>query len=110
MGKPNVGKSSLLNKLAGEERVVVDNVAGTTVDPVDELVELGGRTWRFIDTAGIRKRVKEASGHEYYASLRTTTAIDRAEVAVLVVDGGAVALRAGPADHPDRPRGRAGRW
>jgi GTP-binding protein len=87
VGKPNVGKSSLLNKLAGSERVVVDNVAGTTVDPVDELVELGGRTWRFIDTAGIRKRVKEASGHEYYASLRTTTAIDRAEVAVLVLDG-----------------------
>jgi GTP-binding protein len=87
VGKPNVGKSSLLNQLAGEERVVVDNVAGTTVDPVDELVELGGRTWRFIDTAGIRKRVKEASGHEYYASLRTSTAIDRAEVAVLVVDG-----------------------
>ena len=88
MGKPNVGKSSLLNKLAGSERVVVDNVAGTTVDPVDELVDLGGRTWRFIDTAGIRKRVKEASGHEYYASLRTCTAIDRAEVAVLVLDGG----------------------
>jgi GTPase len=86
VGKPNVGKSSLLNKVAGQERVVVDDVAGTTVDPVDELVELGGRTWRFIDTAGIRKRVKEASGHEYYASLRTTTAIDRAEVAVLVLD------------------------
>jgi GTP-binding protein len=88
VGKPNVGKSSLLNRLAGSERVVVDDVAGTTVDPVDELVELGGRTWRFIDTAGIRKRVKEASGHEYYASLRTTTAIDRAEVAVLVIDAG----------------------
>src|SRR6476659_802966 len=58
VGKPNVGKSSLLNKLAGSDRVVVDNVAGTTVDPVDELIELGGRTWRFIDTAGIRKRVK----------------------------------------------------
>ncbi|WP_344048156.1 ribosome biogenesis GTPase Der [Nocardioides panacihumi] len=86
VGRPNVGKSSLLNKLAREERVVVDNVAGTTVDPVDELIELGGRTWRFIDTAGIRKRVKEASGHEYYASLRTSTAIDRAEVAVLVLD------------------------
>ena len=86
VGKPNVGKSSLLNRLAGEDRVVVDHVAGTTVDPVDELIELGGRTWRFIDTAGIRKRVKEASGHEYYASLRTSTAIDRAEVAVLVVD------------------------
>lgn len=88
VGKPNVGKSSLLNKLAGEDRVVVDNVAGTTVDPVDELIELGDRTWRFIDTAGIRKRVKEASGHEYYASLRTSTAIDRAEVAVLVLDAG----------------------
>lgn len=88
VGKPNVGKSSLLNRLAGEERVVVDNVAGTTVDPVDELVELGGRNWRFIDTAGIRKRVKEASGHEYYASLRTATAIDRAEVVVLLIDGG----------------------
>ena len=77
VGRPNVGKSSLLDKLAGEERVVVDNVAGTTVDPVDELVELGGRTWRFVDTAGIRKRIKEASGHEYYAWLRTSTAIER---------------------------------
>jgi GTP-binding protein len=86
VGKPNVGKSSLLNRLVGSERAVVDNVAGTTVDPIDELIELGGREWRFIDTAGIRKRVKEASGHEYYASLRTSTAIDRAEVAVLVVD------------------------
>ena len=86
VGKPNVGKSSLLNKLAREDRVVVDDAAGTTVDPVDELIQLGGRPWRFIDTAGIRKRVKEASGHEYYASLRTSTAIERAEVAVLVVD------------------------
>jgi GTP-binding protein len=86
VGKPNVGKSSLLNQLAGAERVVVDSVAGTTVDPVDELIELGGREWRFIDTAGIRKRVKAASGHEFYASLRTSTAIDRAEVAVLVLD------------------------
>ncbi|TGN65818.1 ribosome biogenesis GTPase Der [Nocardioides eburneiflavus] len=86
VGKPNVGKSSLLNMLAKEDRVVVDNAAGTTVDPVDELITLGDRTWRFIDTAGIRKRVNQASGHEYYASLRTTTAIDRAEVAVLVLD------------------------
>lgn len=86
VGKPNVGKSSLLNRLAGEERVVVDEVAGTTVDPVDELVELGGRTWRFIDTAGIRRRVREASGHEYYASLRTSAAIERSEVAVVLLD------------------------
>ena len=88
VGKPNVGKSSLLNKLAGSERVVVDDAAGTTVDPVDEVVELGGRTWVFIDTAGIRRRVKDASGHEYYASLRTATAMDRAEVAVVVIDAG----------------------
>ena len=87
VGKPNVGKSSLLNKLARENRVVVDDVAGTTVDPVDEIVQLAGRAWQFIDTAGIRRRVKEASGHEFYASLRTAGAIERAEVAVVVVDG-----------------------
>jgi GTPase len=86
VGKPNVGKSSLLNRLAGEERVVVDAVAGTTVDPVDELVELGGRTWQFIDTAGIRRRVREASGAEYFASLRTAAALDRCEVAVVLID------------------------
>jgi len=87
VGKPNVGKSSLLNRLAGEERVVVDDASGTTVDPVDEIVSLGGRTWNFIDTAGIRRRVRDASGHEYYASLRTSSAIDRAEVAVVIIDG-----------------------
>jgi GTP-binding protein len=86
VGKPNVGKSSLLNTLAGRQRVVVDNAAGTTVDPVDELVEVNGTVYRFIDTAGIRRRVKEASGHEYYASLRTHGAIDRAEVCVVVID------------------------
>jgi GTPase len=88
VGKPNVGKSSLLNQIAGSERVVVDDVAGTTVDPVDEVVELDGRPWTFVDTAGIRRRVKEASGQEFYASLRTGAAIDRAEVVVLVIDGG----------------------
>lgn len=86
VGKPNVGKSSLLNKLAGQHRVVVDEVAGTTVDPVDELVEVDGDIYRFIDTAGIRRRVKEAAGHEYYASLRTHGAIERAEVIIVVVD------------------------
>lgn len=89
IGKPNVGKSSLLNSLAGEQRVVVDDVAGTTVDPVDELIVLGGRQWQFIDTAGIRRKVREASGHEYYASLRTTGAIDRADVAVVMIDASA---------------------
>jgi GTPase len=86
LGRPNVGKSSLLNKLAGSERVVVDAVAGTTRDPVDEIVELGGREWRFVDTAGIRRRAHQTSGTDYYATLRTQSALDRAEVAVVLVD------------------------
>lgn len=86
VGKPNVGKSSLLNKLAGQQRSVVSDMSGTTVDPVDEIVEMGGNVYHFIDTAGIRRRVKEASGHEYYASLRTQAAIERAEVCILVID------------------------
>lgn len=86
VGKPNVGKSSLLNKLARQQRVVVSEVSGTTVDPVDELVEIGGQLYCLIDTAGIRRRVKEASGHEFYASLRTQAAIERAEVCVAVID------------------------
>ncbi len=86
VGRPNVGKSSLLNILAGESRVLVDDVAGTTRDPVDELIEFGGTTWRFIDTAGIRKRAIYDSGTDYYASLRTVAALDRAEVAVVILD------------------------
>ncbi|MGE3287676.1 MAG: ribosome biogenesis GTPase Der [Pseudonocardia sp.] len=86
VGKPNVGKSSLLNRVSGEVRSVVHDVAGTTVDPVDSLVELDGQTWRFVDTAGLRKRVKTASGMEYYASLRTRAAIEAAEVAVVLLD------------------------
>ena len=86
LGRPNVGKSSLLNALAGEARVLVDDVAGTTRDPVDELVEFGGTTWRFIDTAGIRKKAKFDSGTDYYASLRTEAALERAEVAVIILD------------------------
>ena len=86
VGRPNVGKSSMLNILAGESRVIVDDAAGTTRDPVDELIEIGDQTWRFIDTAGIRKRANQDSGTDYYASLRTATALDRAEVAVVVLD------------------------
>jgi GTP-binding protein len=86
IGRPNVGKSSLLNKLAGEQRAVVDSVAGTTRDPVDELIQLGGTTWRFVDTAGIRRRFRESQGAEYYSALRTTGALDRAEVAVVLID------------------------
>jgi GTPase len=86
LGRPNVGKSSLLNKLAGHQRALVDSVAGTTRDPVDELVELGGTIWRFVDTAGIRRRFRENQGADYYAALRTAGALDRAEVAVVLVD------------------------
>jgi GTPase len=90
VGRPNVGKSSLLNKLAKEERAVVDPVAGTTVDPVDSLVDFGGETWHLVDTAGLRKRVSHASGTEYYASLRTNAAIEAAEVAIVLLDASEV--------------------
>ncbi len=86
IGRPNVGKSSLLNALAGEERSIVSEIAGTTRDPVDELITFGGSTWRFIDTAGLRKRANQASGTDYYASLRTQAALERCEVAVIVLD------------------------
>ncbi|MEU5158200.1 ribosome biogenesis GTPase Der [Streptomyces sp. NPDC020875] len=86
IGRPNVGKSSLLNKVAGEERVVVNELAGTTRDPVDELIELGGVTWKFVDTAGIRRRVHLQEGADYYASLRTAAAVEKAEVAVILID------------------------
>ncbi len=87
VGKPNVGKSSLLNRLAGDERSVVHDVAGTTVDPVDSLIEMDGKIWRFIDTAGLRRKVGQASGHEFYASVRTHGAIDAAEVVIVLIDG-----------------------
>ncbi|MFS0733316.1 ribosome biogenesis GTPase Der [Microbacterium sp. 1P10UB] len=86
LGRPNVGKSSLLNKAAGEERVVVNELAGTTRDPVDEIVELGGKMWRLVDTAGIRRRVHLQQGADFYASLRTSAALEKAEVAVVVLD------------------------
>jgi GTP-binding protein len=88
LGRPNVGKSSLLNRMAGSQRSVVDAQAGTTRDPVDSLVELGGETWRFVDTAGLRRRVREAAGAEYYSSLRTETALRSAEVALVLLDAG----------------------
>ncbi len=86
LGRPNVGKSSLLNRLVGEQRSVVADEAGTTRDPVDSLVELGGETWTFVDTAGLRRRVRDASGAEYFASLRTETALRAAEVAIVLLD------------------------
>ena len=86
VGRPNVGKSSLLNSIARATRVVVNDVAGTTRDPVDEVLELDGRRWVFVDTAGIRRRVKQARGADYYAVLRTQGAIEKAEVAVVLLD------------------------
>ena len=86
LGRPNVGKSSLLNKAVGEERVVVNDLAGTTRDPVDEQVEIAGKVWRFVDTAGIRRRMHLAQGADFYASLRTTAALEKAEVAIVVLD------------------------
>jgi GTP-binding protein len=86
VGRPNVGKSSLLNTLAGSERAVVDETAGTTRDPVDEVVVLGGTPWRFVDTAGIRRRVHQSQGADFYASLRTQAALEKAEVAVVLLD------------------------
>jgi GTP-binding protein len=86
VGRPNVGKSSLLNVLAGAPRVLVDDAEGTTRDAVDELIDFGGAPWRFIDTAGIRRRAHQASGTDYYASLRTQIALERAEVALVIFD------------------------
>lgn len=86
LGRPNVGKSSLLNRAAGEERVVVNEMAGTTRDPVDEQIELAGRVWTFVDTAGIRRRMNLAQGADFYASLRTSAALEKAEVAVVLID------------------------
>ena len=86
LGRPNVGKSSLLNRAAGEERVVVNELAGTTRDPVDEQIELGGKVWTFVDTAGIRRRMNLAQGADFYASLRTSAALEKAEVAVVLID------------------------
>ena len=86
VGRPNVGKSSLLNRLAKEQRVVVDDLAGTTRDPVDEKIVLGGKEWIFVDTAGIRRRIAQSQGADYYASLRTHAALDRAEVAVVLLE------------------------
>ncbi len=85
VGRPNVGKSSLINRLSKSERSVVDSVAGTTVDPVDSIVTLGGEPWRFVDTAGLRRKVGTASGTEYYASLRTEAAIEASEVAIVLL-------------------------
>lgn len=89
VGRPNVGKSSLLNALAGENRAVVHDLAGTTRDPIDEIIEIDGQKWEFVDTAGIKRRLHRTTGADYYASLRTQAALERSEVALVLVDASA---------------------
>jgi GTP-binding protein len=86
VGRPNAGKSSLANRLLGEERYVVHPDAGTTRDSVDSVLRYGGNLLRFIDTAGLRRRARVEEDIEFYSSLRTRRAIERAQVCVLVVD------------------------
>lgn len=86
IGKPNAGKSSLVNRIAGEERVIVSDVAGTTRDATDTLVEYGGEKYLLIDTAGIRRKSKVSDDIERYSVLRAYMAIDRADVCVIMID------------------------
>jgi GTP-binding protein len=87
IGRPNVGKSSFINTLLGEERLVVADTAGTTRDAIDTPVRYHGRQFMFIDTAGLRRQGKMDEGVEFYASLRTRRAIERANVCILLIDG-----------------------
>jgi GTP-binding protein len=86
IGRPNVGKSSLLNRLLGQERVIVTPVAGTTRDSIDTRIDFGGREVVLVDTAGLRRRTKVAGSIDYYAQLRSEQAADRAQVAIVVCD------------------------
>ena len=88
VGRPNVGKSTLFNRLIGDERAIVHDLPGTTRDAIDTLVETPDGPVRFIDTAGMRRRTKEAEGAEYYSMVRALRAIDQAALALLVIDAG----------------------
>ena len=87
VGRPNVGKSSLFNKIVGDERTIVSPIAGTTVDAVDMVVEIGNKKYLFIDTAGVRRPSNVEYGTEFFAVNRTLEAIDRCDIAILVIDG-----------------------
>ena len=86
VGRPNVGKSSLLNAFAGEERSMVSDIAGTTRDVVDSVVEMNGHRFRFLDTAGLRRKSRVNTDLEYYSNVRTYQAIDRCHVALVLLD------------------------
>ena len=86
LGRPNVGKSSLLNTLVGEERVIVSEVPGTTRDSIDTVVQRGDRTFVFVDTAGLRRKRRQRQGIEYYSELRALQAAERADVALVLID------------------------
>lgn len=86
VGRPNVGKSSLFNRLVGDERSIVHDVPGTTRDTVDTIVELGGTRYRFVDTAGMRRRARDAKGPEYYGLVRSMRAIDEVDIVLIVID------------------------
>src|SRR3989442_5280538 len=86
LGRPNVGKSSLLNALIGRERVIVSDVPGTTRDAIDTVFERGDRTFVFVDTAGLRRKRKHRQGVQYYSELRALEAAERADVAPLPID------------------------
>jgi GTP-binding protein len=86
LGRPNVGKSSLLNKLVGQERVIVSDVPGTTRDAIDTVLVRGDQTFRLIDTAGLRRKRKHRQGIEYYSELRALEAAERADIALVVID------------------------
>ena len=84
IGKPNVGKSSLINKLTGEKRVIVSDIAGTTRDAIDTAVKYCGREYVFIDTAGLRRKSKIKEELERYSIIRAVTAVERADVVVIL--------------------------
>ncbi|HEU5362867.1 MAG TPA: ribosome biogenesis GTPase Der [Gaiellaceae bacterium] len=89
LGRPNVGKSSLYNRLVGEERTIVSEVPGTTRDTIDTIIERGGRTFQLVDTAGLRRKRKQRQGIEYYSELRALEAAQRADVALVLIDSSA---------------------
>ena len=110
VGKPNVGKSSIINKLLGQNRVIVSDVAGTTRDAIDTTVMWKGREYIFIDTAGLRRKNKIKEELERYSIIRTVTAVERADVVVVVIDAmeGVTEQDAKIAGH--RPRARKGHY